>query len=117
LLSKLKWRLAGDTDCSHQLLKTIAAHILQNRHEYGPAADTLPLLKACQRGTHMNCWEALYIQTHHQQKLLISEQLINDTNPLFELASITLLHAHNNQFLYLPALGTTCIDTVSTYTV
>jgi hypothetical protein len=66
-----------------------AAHILQNRHEYGTAADTLQLLKACQKGTHMNCWETLYIQTHHQQKLLISEQLISDTNTLFELASIT----------------------------
>jgi hypothetical protein len=49
----------------------------------------IKLLKACQKGTHMNCWEALYMQTFHQQKLLISEQLISDTNPLFELANIT----------------------------
>jgi hypothetical protein len=65
-----------------------AAHILQNRHEYGTAADTLQLLKACQKGTQMNCWEAFYIQAHHQQKLLISEEPISETNPLFELASI-----------------------------
>ena len=35
-------------------------HILQNRHEYGPIVDTLQLLKTCSKGTHMNCWEALY---------------------------------------------------------
>jgi uncharacterized protein YecT (DUF1311 family) len=40
-----------------------AAHILQNRHECGTAADTLQLLKACWEGTQMNCWEAFYIQT------------------------------------------------------
>jgi hypothetical protein len=28
----------------------------------------------------------------------------------------TLLHVHNNQFLYLPALGTTCIDTICYHT-
>jgi hypothetical protein len=40
-----------------------AEHILQNRHEYGTATDILQLLQACQKGTRMNCWEALYIQT------------------------------------------------------
>jgi hypothetical protein len=79
--------------------------------------------------THYNYWRHVrnehtwiagrrFTHTFHQQKLLISEQLISDTNSLFELANITkLLHAHNNQFLYLPAQETTCIrHTVSTYT-
>jgi hypothetical protein len=37
----------------------------------------------------MNCWEALYIQVFHQQKVLIAEQKLSDSNPLFELAKIT----------------------------
>jgi hypothetical protein len=39
------------------------AHILENRHEYGTRENTLQLLKACQKGTRMNCWEALYVYT------------------------------------------------------
>jgi hypothetical protein len=66
-----------------------AAHILENRHEYGTTEDTLHLLKACQKGSRMNCWEALYIQAYHQQKVLITEQQVSDTNPLFEIANIT----------------------------
>jgi hypothetical protein len=65
------------------------AHILENRHEYRMTENTLQLLKACQKGSHMNCWEALYIQAYHQQKVLIAEQQFSDTNPLFELANIT----------------------------
>ena len=34
-------------------------HTLHNRHEYGTIADILQLLKACQKGTRVNCWEAL----------------------------------------------------------
>jgi hypothetical protein len=37
----------------------------------------------------MNCWEALFVQAFHQKKVLITEQQVNDTNPLFELANIT----------------------------
>jgi len=33
-----------------------AAHILDNRHEYGTKGDTLKLLKKCQKGKHMDCW-------------------------------------------------------------
>jgi len=51
--------------------------------------DTFQLLKACQKGSRMNCWEALYIQAYHQQKVLIAEQQVSDNNPLFELANIT----------------------------
>ena len=34
----------------------------------------------------MDCWEALYMQTLHQKKVLINEQQIGGTNPLFEIA-------------------------------
>ena len=50
--------------------------------------NMLQLLKACQKGMHMDCWEALYMQVLRQKKVLIDEQQVSDTNPLFELAKI-----------------------------
>ena len=58
-----------------------ATHILEIMHEYGTKENTLQLLKACQKGTSLDCWKALYIQAFHQQKVLITEQRVNDTNP------------------------------------
>jgi hypothetical protein len=74
---------------SNNSTSTYAAHILENRHEYGTKEKMLQLLKACQKGTRMDCWEGLYIQAFHQQKLLIDEQQVSNSNPLFELARIT----------------------------
>jgi hypothetical protein len=65
-----------------------AMHILNNRHESGPVEQILILLKPCTKGTRMNCWEALYMHLHHKRSTLISEQQVNDTNPLFDLANI-----------------------------
>jgi len=48
----------------------------------------LQLLKACQKGTHMDCWEALYMQVFRQKKVLIDELQVSDLNPFFELAKI-----------------------------
>ena len=64
-----------------------ATHILDNRHEFGPAEETLKLLKPCSKG-RMDCWESLFIHLHHRHNILIDEQQANDNNPLFELASI-----------------------------
>ena len=50
--------------------------------------NTLQLLKACQKGRHMDCWEALYIQVLCQKKVLIDEQQFSNMNPLFGLANI-----------------------------
>jgi len=36
----------------------------------------------------MNCWEALYMNMHYKQGLLIPKQHVTDTNPLFNLATI-----------------------------
>ena len=44
-----------------------ATHILHNRHEFGLAKETLKLLKPCNRGTKMNCWEALYMNMHYKK--------------------------------------------------
>jgi len=62
-------------------------HILHNRHQFGPADETLKLLKPCNKGTKMNCWEALYMNMYYKQGLLIPEQQVIDTNLLFDLAT------------------------------
>jgi hypothetical protein len=48
-------------------MSAYALHILHNRHEFGPAEDTLKLLTPCNKGTKMNCWEALHMNMHHKQ--------------------------------------------------
>jgi len=63
-------------------------HILDNRHEFGPADETLKLLKPCSKGTRMNCWEALLMDMHYKHNILISKQQVTDTKPLFDLARI-----------------------------
>ena len=73
---------------SNNSTSAYVTHILENRHESGTKENTLQLLKACRKGTHMDCWEALYIQVFRQEKLLIDEQQVSKTNLLFELARI-----------------------------
>jgi hypothetical protein len=62
-----------------------AVHILNNRHEYGTAENTLKLIHPCRKGQKMNNWENLYIQIYRQQDGLITEQQVNEPNPLYEL--------------------------------
>jgi len=62
--------------------------ILYNKHELGPAEETLKLLKPCTKNIRMNCWESLFIHIHHKHNVLIGQQQAIDANPLFELASI-----------------------------
>ena len=69
-------------------LSPYAMHILHNRHQFGPADETLKLLTSCNKDIKMNCWEALYMNMHYKQGLLISEQQVTDTNQLFDLAII-----------------------------
>jgi hypothetical protein len=64
-----------------------ANHILQNRHEFGPAETTLRLLKQCNKRCCMNCWEYKYIQEFQRAGRLITEQQTYDFNPLFAIAS------------------------------
>ena len=42
-----------------------ATHILHNRQKYGPANETLQLIKPCTKGSRMNKWEAMRIQHRH----------------------------------------------------
>jgi hypothetical protein len=69
-------------------ISAYAMHILHNRHQFGPADETLKLLNPCSKGTKMNCLEALYMNMFYKQGLLIPEQHITDIKPLFDLASI-----------------------------
>jgi len=71
---------------TNNLISAYALHILNNRHEYGIAEETLELLKPCNKGTKLNCWEALYMHAFYQHNILIEEQKVNDINPLYELA-------------------------------
>jgi len=71
-----------------------ATHILNNRHEYGTANDTLKLIYPCRKSKKMNHWENMYIQIYHQQNLLITEQQVNEPNPSYELAQLP--HAIRN---------------------
>jgi hypothetical protein len=67
-------------------ISACALHILNNRHEYGTADETLELLISCNKGTKMNCWELFYMQAFHQWDILIEDHKVSDINPLYELA-------------------------------
>jgi len=62
--------------------------MLHNRHQFGPADETLKLLKPCNKGIKTNCCEALYMNMLYKQGLLISEQHVTDNNPFFDLAAV-----------------------------
>ena len=57
-----------------------AQYILQNRHEYGTLAEPI------QQESMLLPSEQFHIQSLHQAGKLISEQCLNDPNPLFQLA-------------------------------
>ena len=63
-----------------------ATHILDNRHEYGTAQDTLRLIQPCRKGQRMNSCENVYIQMYQQQGKLITEQEVHGHSPLYDLA-------------------------------
>jgi hypothetical protein len=66
-----------------------ATHILNDRHEYGTANDTLKLIQPSRKSKKMNHWENMYIQIYRQQNLLITEQQVSEPNPLYELAQLS----------------------------
>jgi hypothetical protein len=65
--------------------KTNKQHTIENRHEYGKEVHTLTVLKLCRKGSRMDASENFFIQTVHQQGMLIEEQQVNDPNPLYRL--------------------------------
>jgi hypothetical protein len=63
-----------------------AAHILENRHEFGNIEDTLTLHHPVNIATLLLPYEQLYIQSHHQKGILVPEQHNPDPNPILQLA-------------------------------
>jgi hypothetical protein len=63
-----------------------AMHILNNIHEFSPTKETLKLLKPYTKGMRIDCWGAIFMHIHHKHNILIPEQQVTDTNPLFNLA-------------------------------
>jgi hypothetical protein len=58
-------------------------------HEYGTAESKhSQTIHPCRKGQKMNSWENLYIQIYRQQDRLITEQQVNEPNPLYELAQL-----------------------------
>ena len=74
--------------CPWKTITHRATNILENRREYGMKENTLQLLEACTKETHLICWEAFHIQVFRQKKVLIDELQIRDTKPQFELVKI-----------------------------
>jgi hypothetical protein len=74
---------------SNNSTSAYAAHILKHRHEYGPKEKTLHLFKPCCKGKQMDCWEALYMKLLRKKKLFFVEKLFSDSNPLFQMATVT----------------------------
>jgi hypothetical protein len=66
-----------------------ALHILNNRHKYSSLEHTMQLLRACNKGKLMNCWESFYMQKLQQLDLLIDEQKTYEPNPLYALGDVT----------------------------
>ena len=65
-----------------------AQHILDNRHEFGPAHKTTELIQACNKRNETLDWENLYIQKYSTEGKLISEQTPHEYNILFSLGRL-----------------------------
>jgi hypothetical protein len=61
--------------------------MLINNHKYGSIAETMKLLKTCNKDIIMNWWEDLFMQHYKKEKLINDLQTI-EPNPLFKLACI-----------------------------
>jgi len=73
-------------------LSAYALHILNNKHEYGNADQTVELLKPCNRRNKVNCWESFCVQIFQHQNKLIDEQKANDLNPPYTSTNVTRRH-------------------------
>jgi hypothetical protein len=77
--------------CNNNPASAYSQHILNHGHEFGPANNTLQLLKHCTKGKIMNCWENFFIQRLVHQAILIDEQNTQEPNPLFTVSCIPKL--------------------------
>jgi len=63
-------------------------HILNNRHEYRTAKDTLKLIQSSRKFMKINHSENMYLHIYRQQDQLFTEQEFNELHPLYELAQL-----------------------------
>jgi len=61
-------------------------HILRNQHEYGTITDTMTSLKPIHKTSMLILYEQLFIQTFQHSGNLITDQIRDEQNPLFQLA-------------------------------
>ena len=62
-----------------------ALHILNNQHEFGPARNTIKLIKQCNKHRNSSLWENFYIQNYSRNHQLINEQSKPEYNILYDL--------------------------------
>ena len=74
--------------CAADLAPSINCNRTTNQHEYSTANETLKLLKPCNKGLKIKCWESFYIQIYQQRNRLITDHVTGDYNPLYEQAFI-----------------------------
>ena len=76
-----------------------ASHILDNKHECGTIEEIMELIKPIKNTRLLIPFEQFYIQKHHQENKLITEQHPGEHNPLIQLAIDTTKTSHeqNNE--------------------
>ena len=63
-----------------------AQHILHNQHNYGPKDKTMTLLKPLNNTSLLTPYEQFFIHSLHKEAKLISEQNLDELNPILLLA-------------------------------
>jgi hypothetical protein len=66
--------------------------MVNNRHENGNVEQTRELLKPCDKGIKMNCWEPFFIHSLRKQNVVINDQMVKDLILPYELARDITLH-------------------------
>jgi hypothetical protein len=64
----------------------LALHILDNKHEYGTIEELMEMVKPIKNKRLLIPFEQFYIQKHHQENKLVTEQHPGEHNPLIQLA-------------------------------
>jgi hypothetical protein len=74
-----------------------ALHILDKKHEYGIIEEIMELVKSIKNTRLLIPFEQFYIQNHHQENKLITEQHPGEHNPLIQLATDTTKTSHEQK--------------------
>ena len=72
-----------------------ALHILNNQHEFGPAHNTIKLIKQCSKHRNLLLWENFHIQNYGSNHQLINEQSKPEYNILYDLHTYNYAQPHS----------------------